>query len=378
MSRFQCIAAALALALAAGCGGGEGAPAPAAKGAAAPKEGKSPAPKRRNPVDVFLASIDAFNSSKPAKMRDALSSDAAWWSPCTGRPPMRGIRAIMGSLTGFKGLIPDAAVGVRRVLRRDGMLVAQAVTAGTKKWSAHGTQEEPKRVGYEVVYFVLAADDGRMKETLLYFDPAVAMRQTGSLTGEARVLPGLPKEAPEIVDAAEIDGAVELATAALTAFGKKGEEIAPVVAPDFTYVDTKSGKTLDVASLPAFLAAERRTEAGLAYAVQQSLAAGPYVALRWEATGRFPGEGTVGPTDVVLHGVHVFRIAGGRVASAEAYASDFEYLQKTGLIAQAIKTDEEDVLGPRGPVPGVRPGESEDEIGKTAPAPPAAPPAGKP
>jgi hypothetical protein len=248
--------------------------------------------------------------------------------------------------------VPDAKIGVRRVLRRDKMLVAQVVTSGTKKWSGHGTAETPKKIGYESVYFILADDAGRARETLLYFDQAVSMRQIGTLSGEKRTPLEPSREKPEIVDATEIDGAADIAIAALTALGDKGRDLAGLVAPEFTYIDTKTDRKISLGALPEFLAAERLMEKGLVYTAQQSLAARPFVAVRWEASGRFAGKGNVGPIDIVLHGAHIFKFADGKIVSVEAYDSDLEYLQKTGLIAEAVKGDDEEALGPRGPVPG--------------------------
>ncbi len=358
----MCLALACAGLLCGACGGEKKSAAPEAKKDAPHKA----SPEKRDPVDVFLASLDAFNTSNAAKLRDSFSQDAAWWGPCSIRGPIRGIREIMRSLTTFKGIVPDAKIGVRRVLHRENMVVAQTVTAGTKKWSEHGTEETPKPLGFEGIYFVLADPDGRARETLPYFDQAVMMRQIGALSGEARPIPEMPKGDPEIVDKAEIDGIAEVAAAALADFGKGCANLAPLVAPGFAYVDMKTGKKLDLASLPAFLAGEHLIDGGLAYTVQQTIASGPIVAIRWEAAGRFPGKGNVGATDLVLHGAHVFTFEGGKILTVEAYDSDFEYLQKTGLIAEAVKGDDDDALGPRGKVPGISEAQAEDKI--TTPA----------
>ena len=361
----MCLALACAGLLCGACGGDK-------KGAA--PEGKKEEPRKasvekRDPVDVFLSSLDAFNTSNAAKLRDSFSQDAAWWGPCSLHGPIRGIREIMHSLTTFKGIVPDAKITVRRVLHRENMVVAQTVTVGTKKWSEHGTEETPKPLGFEGIYFVLTDPDGRARETLPYFDQAVMMRQIGALSGEARPIPEPPTGQPEIADKAETDGIAEAAAAALTDLGKGCASLAPLVAPGFTYVDMKSGKKLDLAALPAFLAGERQIDGGLAYTVQQTIGAGSFVAIRWEAAGRFPGKGNVGATDLVLHGAHVFTFEGNKILTVEAYESDFEYLQKTGLIAEAVKGDDEDALGPRGKVPGTSDAQAEDKIA-TPPAPP--------
>jgi len=325
--------------------------------------------EKRNPLEVYLQSVEAFNTANAAKMRDSMTREAASWAPCGIRGPVRGIRDIMRTLTALKGLVPDVRLLVRRVMRRDDIVIAQTVTTGTKKWNERGAEETPKRVGFEGVAIVLSDENGRARETLQYFDQAVMMRQVGSLSGEARPLPEPPKDRPEIIDAAETDGAVELAIAALTSFGGKCERLSEMVSPGFSYTDTTTGRTLDLASLPAFLASQRLTENGLVYTVQQSIGAGPYAVIRWEAAGRFAGKGNVGPTDIVLHGVHIFRIESGRIVSVEAYGSDFEYLQKTGLIAEAVASDEEDALGPRGTVKGTSKDEGAGEIGAQAKSP---------
>jgi hypothetical protein len=366
--RWILLAAVCAAVLCAACGGEEKGEAPAAKGDV--EKPKAAQPEKRSPVDVFAGIVDAFNTSNAAEMRSSFSEDAAWWGPCSLRGPARGVREIMRSLVAFKGLVPDAKITIRRVLHRDEMVVAQTVTVGTKKWTEHGTEAAPKRLGFDGIYFVLADKGGRARETLLYFDQGVSMRQVGVLAGEVRPIPEVPAGAPEIVEGAETDGTTEVAVAALNAFARKGESFDALVAPGFAYFDTKTGRKLGAAELPEYLAAQRLTESGLAYTVQQTLAIGQYVALRWEAAGRFPGKGNVGPTDIVLHGAHVFTFVDGKIAYVEVYDSDLEYLQKTGLIAEAVKGDNEDALGPRGSVPGVKDVEDSDKIGGSAAAQP--------
>jgi hypothetical protein len=105
---------------------------------------------------------------------------------------------------------------------------------------------------------------------------------------------------------------------------------------------------------------------GVKTKTQQSIAAGPFVAIRWEAKGSTAGGEGVEPVEITLHGAHVFTLTDDRISAVEAYTSDMEYLEKTGLIAKSA-TGESDALGPRGRV-------AEDAGTPAAAAPPPATP----
>ncbi|MCK9464000.1 MAG: nuclear transport factor 2 family protein [Proteobacteria bacterium] len=304
----------------------------------------------RDPAVAFIDGITAFNEANVKGVREAYAPNAAWWNPTRAAAPARGVTQIIKALSAFKAFIPDSRIGVRRVLRRGSSLVAQASVTGTKRWTEHGTEEDPKRIGFEMIYFVLADEQGRARETLVYFDVAVSHRQAGTLKGEVRPVPVQPDGKPEIVGAPGAKGGLEKAEAALEALAKGGQGLEALAAEGFVYTDTSSGKRVPLAELPAFLAALTPAVNGLAYKTQQSLAAGPYVAIRWEARGSSvqAGEGAE-PAEVVLHGAHVFTLTDGRISAVEAYTSEMEYLEKTGLIAQSAG-EGEDALGPRGAV----------------------------
>jgi hypothetical protein len=350
---IACVAAALALAA---CGGEEKGTAkdePAVKGRAA----------ARDPAVAFLDGITAFNEANVKGVRDAFAPSAAWWNPTRAMAPARGVGQIIKALAAFKAFIPDSRIGVRRVLRRGSNLVAQAVITGTKRWTDHGTEEDPKRIGFDIAYFVIADDLGRARETLVYFDAAVAQRQSGALKGEPRPVPAQPDGKAEIVGAPGEKGASEQAEAVLAAIQKGGEGLEALVTKEFAYTDTSTGKRVPLAELPAFLAARTPAVTGATTKTQQSIAAGPYVAIRWETKGMVAGKAGGEPNEVTLHGAHVFTVADGRISAAEAYTSDMEYLDKTGLLAENV-ADDADALGPRGPV-------ADDAAAKTATQPPA-------
>jgi hypothetical protein len=349
------ITAALALAACGGEDKGGDKDEPEAKGKAA----------ARDPAVMFIDGITAYNEANVRGVRDAFAPNAAWWNPTRPMAPARGVGQIIKALSAFKAFIPDSRIGVRRVLRRGSNVMAQAVVTGTKRWTDHGTEEDPKRIGFDIAYFVLADELGRARETLVYFDAAVAQRQTGALRGEARPVPSQPPGKPEIVGAPGAKGAIEKAEAVLTELLKGGEGIESLVTKEFTYTDTSTGKRLALSELPAFLAARIPAVTGATYKTQQSIAAGPFVAIRWEAKGNTAGGDGADPAEVTLHGAHVFTLIDDRISAVEAYTSDMEYLEKTGLISKSAD-GETDALGPRGPV-------AEDAGARDAPPPPAPP-----
>jgi len=326
----------------AACGGeGEG---PGESGQAAGDKAAA-----RDPAVAFLDGITAFNEADAKSARAAFAPNAAWWNPTRAMAPARGIGPIIKALAAFKAFIPDSRIAVRRVLRRGNNVVAQAVVTGTKRWTDRGTEEDPKRIGFDIAYFVLADGLGRARETLVYFDAAVPQRQTGALKGEVRPVPTPPADKPEIVGAPGADGAVGKAEAVLAALGRGGEGLQALVSEDFTYFDTSTGKRLKAEELPAFLAARVPPLIGATYQTQQSIAAGQFVAVRWEGRVHYTGGGAAEPAEIAFHGAHVFTLADGRISSAEAYTSSLELLEKTGLLAQSVAGDI-DTLGPRGPV----------------------------
>jgi hypothetical protein len=334
------VAAVLALAA---CGGEEegqatGAPATDAKATA------------RDPADAFLAGITAYNEANVKGVRESFAPSAAWWNPTRAAAPARGIKSIVKALAAFKAFIPDSRIGVRRVLRRGNSVVAQAVVTGTKRWTDHGTEDEPKRIGFDIAYFVLADDLGRARETIVYFDAAVAQRQTGAMRGEARPVPKQPSGKPEVVGAPGDKAAIAKAEAALAALANGGAGLDALATSDFAYVDTTAGKRIPLAELPAHLAAQAPRIDGLAYKPQQSIAAGQFVAMRWEARGTYAGDGGAAPAEIVLHGASVFTLADGLVKEIEVYASSLERFEKAGLLAGQV-AGETDALGPRGEVP---------------------------
>jgi len=330
-----------AFALAA-CGGedeGKGSGKPTAEGKAA----------ARDPAVAFLDGITAFNEASVKGVREAFAPGAAWWNPTRAMAPARGIGPIIKALSAFKAFVPDSRISARRVLRRGNNLMAQAVVTGTKRWTDHGTEEEPKRIGFDIAYFVLADGLGRARETIVYFDAAVAQRQTGALRGEVRPVPVPPADKPEIVGAPGVKGTVEKAEAALAALGRGGAGMEGLVSKGFVYIDTTTGRQLALAELPAFLAAQVPPLTGLTYRTQQSIAAGSFVAIRWEAKAGYAGGDGAEPADITLHGAHVFTVTDGEISAVETYTSSLERLEKTGLLAQYV-AGETDALGPRGPV----------------------------
>jgi hypothetical protein len=274
-------------------------------------------------------------------------------------------------LSAFKAFIPDSRITVRRVLRRGNNLMAQAVVTGTKRWTDHGTEEEPKRIGFDMAYFVLADGFGRARETLVYFDAAVAQRQTGAIKGEARSVPEAPGGKPEVVGAPGVKGGIEKAEAALAALGRGGAGLEGLVTKEFIYTDTTTGKQIALAELPGYLAAGVPALTGATYKQQQSIAAGPFVAIRWEAKAGYAGTGGAEPVEITLHGAHVFTLSDGGISAVEVYSSSFELLEKTGLLAQ-YAAGETDALGPRGPVTGAT-GSAASDTPAPAPAPAPAP-----
>ncbi len=300
-----------------------------------------------DPVKIFTSSIDAFNDSNLEDLLESYSADTVWHVPCAPKPPARGRKAVARQLVGFKGMLPDAKIGIRRIIREGEILVAQVVMTATQRWDGQGIERtEPMEVGYEMLYFV-QAPSGPAKATLLYFDRAIGRRQLGHMRGQASPVPEKPKGDPEVVSGAGPDREGNVATVEkmYPAWSSGNhEEIAPFLADGFQYLDTSSRKTMDFEGMKAHQLEESKTLSERSYKIREVVSAGSYVAAHWLQQAVYAG--AAGKRKIKLHGAHVFTFEQGKIKNVEAYVSEMEAIEQMGLVEQfRVDIGEEATVG---------------------------------
>lgn len=318
-----------------------------------------------DPVEVFLDSLEAFNESNLEDLLATYTADTVWHQPCAPRPPARGRKAVARQLVGFKGMLPDTRIGVRRILEQGDLLVAQAVLTATQKWDKQGIErKEPKRVGYEMLYFVQAAN-GPAAATLLYFDLATGRRQLGHMKGEVPPVVKLPRGDPEILrDAPAADN--EKATREFFEILEKGDlaGIDALVAEGFAFRDVDEPGTLNLGAFRERHAKRTANLSEVSYKVREVVTAGDFAAAHWVMKGVQGANDEAPAKRLKLHGAHVLEFADGKLSRVEAYDSEMERIEQLGLV-DSFRKPADALLPPVDPEAGKDAGAPEPD--KTAP-----------
>jgi hypothetical protein len=319
----------LALLLACGEGGKPeipGTPAPAAP---------SPAV---DPVENLLESIRAYNENSVENLLSTYSEEATWHMPGTSPPPVQGRKRIVRQGVAFKTNFPESRFAVRRILVEGEILVAQIVFRATRRFDEQGAEVEPRDVGYEAIQLV-ETERGYARRTLVQHDQVGARRQLGLVAGDPPPVPDLPRE-PEIVREAAPAG-FETAVAGLHGAWEKGDFGAwkDLVTEGFELVDHATGERFDLARATAWLAGRDKELDTVLFERYRTVAAGPWAATFFAE--RVDYRKPEAPEDapllrISLHGAHVMRLEGGRIASLEIYRNQAELLRETGRAREIL------------------------------------------
>ncbi|HUU22648.1 MAG TPA: nuclear transport factor 2 family protein [Phycisphaerae bacterium] len=320
----------------AGCGDGKGSAAPGA----APAEGAKPeaAIPAVDPVANFLQSIDAYNENSVESLLATYSDEATWHMPGTSPPPVQGRKRIARQGVAFKTNFPESRFAVRRVLLMGGTLAAQVVFRATRRFDEQGVEVAPREVGYEAIQLV-ETERGYARRTLVQHDQLGIRRQLGLVAGDPPPVPDLPRE-PEIVREAATAG-FEAVVAELHGAWERGDFAAwkDLVTEDFALVDHATGERFDLARASAWLAGRDEEFDTVLFERYQTVAAGPWVATFFaeRVDHRKPGaaQGVPAPR-ISLHGAHVMRLVGGRIAMLEIYRNQAESLRETGRAKELL------------------------------------------
>lgn len=280
-------------------------------------------------VETFLAGLRAFNEADLEELLTAYSEEATWHMPSSTAPLVRGRKAVARQIVAFKGLLPESTIGVRRVLESGEWIVGQAVLNGTHRWNAQGIPRPPRKVGYDMVFFVRTDAAGRAAETLVYHDQTVIRRQLGAMKGPAPAVPPWPEKVERVAEPGRED--LVARAKGLLALVERGDldGLDGLVTGSFILRDRAGGRSFSLAEVKQRLAKQRESLVDARIEVEQALAAGKYVALRFVEKATFTGgdpAATGGGSPVQFHGAHVFEFAGDRIAALETYANELELL----------------------------------------------------
>jgi len=337
MRRADTIAAiTLAVALSWACGEDKGAEIQSNHPAATPLT--EPAPSG-DPVDIFMDGVRAFNESNLEDLLRTLTPDTVWHVPCAPKPPARGRKAVARQLAGFKGMLPDARITVRRVISAGDLLAAQCLINASIKWDGQGIKKDrPGEVGYEVLYFVKSVD-GPAQATLLYFDRAAARRQLGHMTGDAPPVPKPAEGEAEVVKGGGDPKDAEVVRGVFaTLSAGDPEALRPSLAEGFSFTDMSTGEVGGFELLARLDAEERQTLPSSTYTLRETVGAGRYVAVHWAKKGMRAGDGKQA---VTLHGAHVFELQDGKIAAMQAYTSKMELIEQLGMVDRFRRATDE-------------------------------------
>ncbi|MBW2276842.1 MAG: ester cyclase [Deltaproteobacteria bacterium] len=297
-------------------------------------------------VETFLSGLTAFNEANLEQLLEVYTFEATWDMPSSEAPLVRGRKAVARQIVAFKGLLPESTIGARRVLEGDGWIVIQAVVNGTHRWNAQGIARSPKKVGYEMIYFVRADDAGKADETIVYYDQTSLRRQLGAMKGATPAVPVWPEQLERVGESGS-EANVALVKQ-LLAVVEKGEfdGLDALVTDSFTLYDRASSRQYSLAQVKKRLGTERESFAAPRIEIGQVVSAGRYVALRFVQNSTYQGPDERADTEagepVTFHGAHVFEISGGKIAALETYANEMELIRQAKRLAAEKKAAEAD------------------------------------
>jgi ketosteroid isomerase-like protein len=315
---------------------------PDAPGAKAQAAGGPSAPASAvDPVENFLESIRAYNENSVEGLLATYAEDATWEMPGSGAPSVEGRKRIVRQGVAFKTGFPESRFGVRRILVDGQTLVAQTVFRATRRFDEQGVTIPPRELGYEAIQSV-ETDRGFARRTLVLHDQVGIRQQIGRLTGPAPVVPTLP-EIPEVVRGPAPAGNIE-AVAGLHAAWEKGDFASwkDLVTEGFELVDHATGDRFDLARALDWLAARDKEFDSVLFERQRTVAVGSWVAVffvelvdyrRPDASAEEP------PSRLSVHGAHVMRLEGGRIAALEIYRNRGEFLRQMGAAVSGPPKD---------------------------------------
>lgn len=292
-----------------------------------------------DPVETFLIGLRAYNEGNLEELLVSYAPDAVWHVPCFKAPPVRGRRAVARQMVAFKGMLPDSRIGVKRLLVQDDLIVAQAVLHATHRWTDQGIPTEPKSVGYSLIFFV-KTEQGKAQQTLLYFDQSAIRRQLGTLAGPAPAIPPWPGE-PERVTGQGPEASLGVVKRLYEALEQdRFDQLDALTTGSFAFVDRSSQTTSSLAELKKMLTAERQLLDEVKFDVEQMVAVGPYVAVRFTERALYLADAPTAAErgrPVLFHGAHVFKLEGGKVAAIEVYLNQVEVLEALGKLKEALR-----------------------------------------
>lgn len=228
----------------------------------------------------------------------------------------------------FKMKLPESSITVRRIFGKEDMVVAQVVMNAVQRWDAQGIQKQkPVEAGCEMLYVVEADVESKVKATLLYVDQSITPKQLGLIYGEAPPVPAKPKGEPEKVTGPADKGIEDLAGKLFELLGKSDfDEIAKMTASDFQYKDMRYGTSWDFARFRAEFVEEKSVMSELVFKVNQVIAVGSYVLVRYIMEAQYAvGSGEDKKiVPIAIHGADVLEFRDGKLAQMEVYTSEME------------------------------------------------------
>jgi ketosteroid isomerase-like protein len=296
-------------------------------------------------LETFVSGLKAFSEANLEDLLKAYTPEATWHMPSSGAPLVRGRKAVARQIVAFKGLLPESTLGIRRILDSGDWIVAQVVLHGTHRWSAQGIAREPRKVGYEMIYFVQIDETGKAAETIVYYDQTAIRRQLGHMKGAAPAVPKWPDREERVAEpgaAANLEKVEQLLTAV-----EQGDfdKLDGMVTADFTLHDRGSSRHYSLAEVKKRLAVERESFVAPRIEIDQKVGAGKYVALRFTQRSKYrwaEDTDTTAGEPVVFHGAYVFELSGGKIAALETYANEMELIQQAKRYAGKKKAAEAD------------------------------------
>ena len=311
--------------LAAACGDGKDDPVIETSHPSRP--GAGAAAVAADPVDLFLQGLRAYNEGNLEDLLAVYTEDSFWHIPNAIAPPVRSAKAIARALVKFKTKLPESKLRARRIIETDGLIVAQVVLEGVRRYDDQGIEmKKPVPFGAEILYVVQSAADGRAKGTLMYMDQAVLNRQLGiDKSSDPAPLPKKTTGDPVRVkgEAGDGDANAKVVGTVFDAWAAADyEKLAGLVAEGFVYRDTRYGSEWSFEELEGYHEKERKVLSDVEYDIKQTISAGDLVIARFAMKAVVDRDGK--KTPVTIHGANVFELKGGKIAAVESYSSDRE------------------------------------------------------
>lgn len=294
------------------------------------------APSKADPLQLFMASIDAYNGQDLAALIAMLAPTVEWIHRTASANVVRGRAASARQLMQERNAFPDCTIKLERILVRGNNLVVQGTFKGTQRGVIHGIQPSGKKVVYDFVYFVAVAN-GKIERNISYFNPATPMKQIGAIRVRDPLYPETHGDSLQVVR----DGSSPESEEGVKKFyalwkAGKFDGLGGVVADGVVFNNRARIETFKgIDAVGEYMKSQRKAFEGITWDVRGMVSFGAYVVVQVVKRGAFGMkiQSAKAPLlkELEIDVTHLFKLDGnGKIAQVDEVFDEFQVYQQFG------------------------------------------------